>query len=252
MTDYRWNVSDFAVAYDQAAERVHPFYLQLQDAILRELSFPLDAELLVVDMGGGSGRLVERILDKWPKSRGLVLDQSGPFLALAERRLARFGSRASCVQARLQDDWLSLLPTPPAAIISMSAIHHLDPREKQTFYQRCFAALPPGGRLLNGDELRPDDDAQYLPLLREWVAMWESGIADGSIPPGIHAALRGWEDRNVIRFGQPQQSGDDCHETAAAQLDYFRQAGFAETKLLWHEKLWGLLSVVRPPVSRHP
>src|SRR5687767_6199565 len=110
MSTYRWNISDFAVAYDQAAERVHPYYLELQDAILQQLALPSDAAALLVDMGGGSGRLIERALDKWPLASGMVLDQSEPFLALAERRLARFGSRAGCVQARLQDDWLSLLP----------------------------------------------------------------------------------------------------------------------------------------------
>ncbi len=175
----------------------------------------------------------------------MVLDQSEPFLALAERRLTRFGSRACCMQARLQDDWLNLLPTPPAAIVSMSAIHHLDPAEKQACSQRCFDALAPGGRLFNGDEVRPDDDTQYLPILQEWAAMWETGIASGSIPPGIHAALRGWTERNVTRFGEPKQSGDDCHETAAAQLGYLRQAGFAETKVLWHKKLWALLSATK-------
>src|SRR6478735_1140570 len=197
MSDYRWNVSDFAVAYDQAAERVHPFYLELQAAILNELAFPANAEVLLVDMGGGSGRLMERALDKWPQASGIVLDQSEPFLALAERRLARFGNRASCVEARLQDDWRNLLPTPPAAIVSMSAIHHLDPTEKQTFYQRCFDTLGPCGRLLNGDEVRPENDADYLPILQEWASMWEVGITSGTIPPGIHAALRGWIDRNV-------------------------------------------------------
>jgi len=242
MSDYRWNVSDFTVAYDQAAERVHPFYLELQAAILNALAFPANAEVLLVDMGGGSGRLIERALDKWPEASGIVLDQSEPFLALAERRLARFGSRASCLKARLQDDWRNLLPTPPAAIVSMSAVHHLDPAEKQTFYQRCFEALGPGGRLLNGDEVRPENDADYLPILQEWASMWEVGIADGSIPPGIHAALRGWIDRNVTRFGQPKQSGDDYHETATAQLAYFRNAGFEEAKVLWHKKLWALLS----------
>ncbi|MGI8982645.1 MAG: SAM-dependent methyltransferase [Pirellulaceae bacterium] len=245
MSDYRWNISDFAVAYDQAAERVHPYYLELQDAILQELSIPSDADVLLVDMGGGSGRLMERALEKWPKAHGLVLDQSEPFLALAERRLARFGSRAGCVQARLQDDWLSLLPTLPAAIVSMSAIHHLDPAEKQAFYQRCFEALAPAGRLLNGDEVRPDDDTQYLPILQEWSAMWAAGIANGSSPPGIHAALRGWTDRNVTHFGQPKQSGDDCHETAAAQLGYLSDAGFAEWHVLWHKKLWALLAATK-------
>ncbi len=75
--------------------------------------------------------------------------------------------------------------------------------------------------------------------------MWEAGIASGNIPPGIHAALRGWTERNVTRFGEPKQSGDDCHETAAAQLGYLRQAGFAETKVLWHKKLWALLSATK-------
>lgn len=247
MSDYRWNVSDFAVAYDEAAERVHPFYLELQDAILNELAFPADAEVLLVDMGGGSGRLIERLLDKWPQARGIVLDQSEPFLALAERRLARFGSRASCVKARLQDDWRNLLPTPPAAVVSMSAIHHLDPTEKQTFYQRCFEVLAPSGLLLNGDEVRPETDDHYLPILQQWAAMWEVGISDGSIPPGIHAALRGWIDRNVTRFGHPKQSGDDYHETATAQLAYFRSAGFQEARVLWHKKLWALLSAKKLP-----
>ena len=245
MSDYRWNFTEFAVAYDQSAERVHPYYLELQDTILSELAFPTDAKVLLVDMGGGSGRLLERALDKWPQANGLLLDQSEPFLAIAERRLSRFGSRASCVQARLQDDWLVLLPTPPAAIFSMSAIHHLDPAEKQTFYQRCADALAPAGRLLNGDEVRPEDDSQYLPILQEWAAMWEAGIASGSIPPNIHAALRGWIDRNITRFGEPKQSGDDYHETAAVQLGYLRHTGCKEASVLWNKKLWALLAATR-------
>lgn len=246
MPDYRWNFSEFAVAYDQAAETVHPYYLELQAAILQDLLPNDEPEVFLVDLGGGSGRLMERALDKWPKCRGMALDQSQPFLALAERRLARFGSRASCVLARLQDDWRSLLPHPPAAIISMSAIHHLDSAEKQSFYQRCFDVLDPGSQLLNGDEVRPENDADYLPTLQEWVALWEAGISRGSIPSGIHAALRSWTQRNVTRFDQPKQSGDDCHETAEAQLQYLRAAGFGEKKVLWHKKLWALLSAKKP------
>ena len=249
MTEYRWNYSEFAVAYDQAAESVHPFYLELQDAILRELSLPQGSEVLLVDMGGGSGRLIERALDKWPNSRGLVLDQSEPFLALAERRLARFGSRASCVLARLQDEWRTHFPKPPAAIISMSAIHHLDPAEKQTFYLRCFDSLAPGGQLLNGDEVCANSSSEYLRTLQEWVAMWEAGIASGSIPRSIHAALRGWTERNVTHFDQPKQSGDDCHETVDTQLQYLRTAGFEEVKVIWQKKLWALLAAKKSVAS---
>src|SRR5438876_10700951 len=96
MSSYRWNTSDFAVGYDAAAEVIHPYYLAIQDEILRLLKSTLDslsgsggppsepttprltprnAPSLIVDLGGGSGRLIERILDQSPLAHGIVIDQ---------------------------------------------------------------------------------------------------------------------------------------------------------------------------------
>ena len=201
MTTYRWNTSDFAEGYDAAADKIHPYYLEIQDAILERLPADLLGKGgLVVDLGGGSGRLVERILDSWPRASAIVLDQSEPFLALAERRLARFGSRATCVLARLQDDWKSQLPAQAAAIVSMSAIHHLEPAEKQTLYSQCAEALAPGGVLMNGDEVRDANDARYRAELESWAAHMRRGMADGSIGEIFHPALHKWIERNVTRF----------------------------------------------------
>jgi tRNA (cmo5U34)-methyltransferase len=244
--DYRWNTSDFAVGYDQAAEAIHPLYLAIQAQILRFLPLTPGAAALVIDLGGGSGRLMERVLDQWPLARGVVVDQSEPFLALAERRLARFGERASCVMSRLQDDWGGQLPGPMTAFISMSAIHHLEPLEKQSLYRRCCQLLASAGMLLNGDEVRPADDAEYQQTLSAWASHMRRGMASGAIPPIFHDALHGWIDRNISRFGQPKKSGDDCHETIAAQLEYFRSAGFATADAPWHQELWAVLRAIKP------
>jgi len=241
MADYRWNTSDFAAAYDASAAAIHPFYVELQDAIIDNLPPPVSATGLVVDVGGGSGRLIERILDRRPDLMGIVVDQSEAFLALAERKLARFGSRAACIQARLQDDWPGKLPQEPLAIVSMSAIHHLDPGEKQAFYRRCYTVLEPGGRLLNGDEVRPADDAKYLGLLTEWTDAMRRGVESGSITPLFRDAIDRFAERNITRFGQPKASGDDCQETAEIQLDYLRSAGFTSVDVPWQRKLWALL-----------
>jgi tRNA (cmo5U34)-methyltransferase len=243
--NYRWNTSDFAVGYDASAQTVHPHYREIQDAILAGLSLASDATSLVVDLGGGSGRLVERVLDRWPGASGLVLDQSEAFLALAERRLARFGPRAACVKARLQDDFPSLLPQQPAAIVSMSAIHHLEPAEKQDVYRRCHEALVPGGLLLNGDEVRPAADDAYLAELQAWADHMLRSIAAGAVADVFHPALHTWIERNVSRFGQPKHSGDDCHETIQTQLDYLRSAGFDSADCPWHKALWAVLRAVK-------
>ena len=81
MPEYRWDLTDAATGYDEAADTIHPHYTAIQDVILDELAAVVDAVALVVDAGGGSGRLVERILDRIPGSRAVVVDQSEAFLA---------------------------------------------------------------------------------------------------------------------------------------------------------------------------
>jgi SAM-dependent methyltransferase len=241
---YRWNTSAFAEGYDQAAEVIHPHYLEIQNAILTLLPPDLRSRDLVVDLGGGSGRLVERILNRWPVT-AVVIDQSEPFLALAERRLSVFGSRAICILARLQDRWLEQLPTRARCIVSMSAIHHLEPAEKQALYRQCCDALVAGGVLLNGDEVRAEEDDAYLGELQAWATHMRAAMSSGTIPESFHPAMKKWIDRNVARFGEPKRSGDDCHETIAAQLAYFKTAGFSAADCSWHRALWAVLRACR-------
>ena len=95
MAEYRWNQSELAAGYDAGATVVHPWYVEVQDAILVEMEAVGAAEGIVVDLGGGSGRLVERILEQWPRVTAVIVDQSQAFLDLAARRLERFPERVA-------------------------------------------------------------------------------------------------------------------------------------------------------------
>ncbi len=127
------------------------------------------------------------------------------------------------------------------AIVSTSAIHHLEPAEKQALFAQCYEALAPGGTFINGDEYRPADDGEYLALFKEWSAHMSAAIEDGRIPEEFRATLDYWHDRNIRRFGEPKASGDDCHETVAAQIGYLHDAGFAEVETVRAEKFWAVL-----------
>ena len=241
MTTYRWNTSAAAETFDACAQVIHPFYVEIQDEILSLLGNEARQPDCVVDLGGGSGRLIERVLARFADSRAVLVDQSESFLAIAERRLARFGDRVTLVEKRLQDDWAAELTTAPDALVSMSAIHHLEPREKQSLYQACFDAIAPGGLFLNGDEMRPESDAEYLAAMQWWCEQKDRAAAAGQIPESFQPMLDAWHDRNVRRFGEPKTSGDDCHETGAVQEKYLRAAGFRDVRVAWNEKLWGIL-----------
>ena len=245
MPEYRWNTSAFAEGYDAAAPEIHPRYTAVQEQIVQLLTEHAQslggAHYHVVDLGGGSGRLLQRVLTAISTATATIIDQSEAFLALAERRLAPFAPRVTFAISRLQEDWRAKLTTQPQAIISTSAIHHLDPGEKQKIYQEVAATLPAGGMFLNGDEVRPASDSEYQATMERWATFMRAGMQSGKIPESFHPACQSWIDRNVTHFGQPKKSGDDCHETAPVQLDYFRTGGFREADVPWGEELWSVL-----------
>lgn len=241
MAEYRWNVADFAAGYDAAARHIHPHHLELQERLLDLLPAVDGHDYLVVDVGGGSGRLAKRILQRNDQLRVVVVDQSAAFLEIARRRLAPFGDRAVCLERRLQVAWDVELPVAPTAIVSMSAIHHLVPDEKQSLYRRCASCLAPGGVLLNADEVRPVDDSDYLAAVQAWAAHMHRVIAEGLVSEPMRHALLQWEQRNVAEFGKPRNSGDDCHETIAVQTRYYLESGFSHADVPWQRDMWAIL-----------
>jgi SAM-dependent methyltransferase len=242
---YRWNQADHAIGYDRAAEIIHPHYLEIQDAILGRIARPRDAEFLLVDLGGGSGRLAEKFLTEFPRARAIVVDQSEAFLQIAKQRMEPFDGRGSWLVARLQDDWAARLPAAPQIITSMSAIHHLSPDEKQAVYAQAYGALEPLGILLNGDEIRAESDAEFRGQVEAWAAHMREIVADGRVDISIKPMLEKWVERNVTRFGQPRSSGDDWQETIEAQLAYLCDCGFRSVSVPWHKQMWAVLEGVK-------
>lgn len=239
MSEYRWNQETAAADYDAAAPVIHPRYAEQQDALLDALPFDPLKEFRVLDLGGGSGRLAERLLDRFRYATAIVLDQSAPFLELAHARLRRFGTRARTYRASLQANWRTEL-APVDAVVSTSAIHHLESAEKLALFQQVRAALAPAGVFLNGDEHRPEEDAEYRALLEKWGQQMEWSLARGEIPETFGAVIDAWRRRNLDGFGSPRSSGEDCHETLASQTALLQRAGFASVEVVWSAELWAV------------
>jgi hypothetical protein len=120
-------------------------------------------------------------------------------------------------------------------------VHHLEPAEKLAFYGRCQSVLAPGGLLINGDEIRDPDDAIYRAALEKWAEHMQQVAASGQVSAAMAETLLKWRQRNVERFSEPRVSGDDCHETIATQLDYFRSVGLVNVRVGWHQEMWAVM-----------
>lgn len=96
----------------------------------------------ILDLGAGTGETSRALRTAYPDTPIVAVDVSEGMLGRldvpgVERRVAR-------LQDPLPDGGFDL-------VVSVLAVHHLDPLEKRDLFARINAALRPGGRFVLGD-----------------------------------------------------------------------------------------------------
>jgi ubiquinone/menaquinone biosynthesis C-methylase UbiE len=135
-----------AARYDR---RWREYLRRTLDATLRELSMGPEERLL--DVGCGTGALLEVVRERWPGGVGVGVDLSPEMLAIARRRLPPTVALVAADAGRLPfADGSFDLAT------STSALHHWT--EPETALAEVARVLRPGGRLVLTDW--SDDDVR--------------------------------------------------------------------------------------------
>lgn len=131
----------------------------LFDTIVEQLTSHALPNSHIVELGIGPGYLALEILRRIPHVTYEGVDFSEAMFGIARLRLADFGERIVYTQADLTDDgWAAHLSQTPGAIVSTWALHDLGAESHiAAVYRRARAVLPPGGLLLNGDFVKPDE-----------------------------------------------------------------------------------------------
>jgi trans-aconitate 2-methyltransferase len=169
---------------------------------------PLAGDELVLDVGCGTGRLTEKLLDRLPGGRVVGIDLSSNMLQVARDFLrSRFGNRIHLVLADA-----SALPTLGAAdaIFSTATFHWV--RDHPRLFRTLHAALKPGGLLVaqcggGANIARVHDRAatlmrepQFAPYFTSWQEPWEFSDA-GTTARRLEEA--GFEDVHTHLFPAP-------------------------------------------------
>ena len=233
-----------ARSYDRYASLVVPFYEEMQALLLDQLANSHIVPRFVVDLGAGSGILLQRVCSAFPHVNVVWVDRSPAMRAVAGERLRPYQARVTYIEADLLEGWEKRLPEPPTHIFSMSAIHHLVDADKARLYRRCFEALAPRGMFWNADEVRAADPSEYQRTLEEWDIHMTRLIHQGRVDEVITSTWEAWRERN-LRQTMPKRSGDDCHATVEAQLLMLLEAGYPKPVQLWSKGLWSVFGSLK-------
>src|SRR3954447_22679808 len=162
-----WMTDDSAQRYDT---QVEVLFNGTANAMRRQAIPPLhevfkgrdQRGLALLDVGCGTGRLLDFVKQAWPRLPTVGLDLSESYVREARRHLRRWS-------------WLNLMvangeaiPMPDAsqdAVTSVFMFHELPPKVRRVIFAEFARVLKPGGRLVIVDSLQRGDVPDYDGML---------------------------------------------------------------------------------------
>jgi len=108
----------------------------------------------IVDVGGGNGRFLEKILEIYPEIQGTVFD-CAPTI---DRNREQKSSRCSYVGG----DFFASVPQGRDLYFLCGVVHDWDDDRAGTILRNCHQAMPATGRLLVLETVVPEDDSMHF------------------------------------------------------------------------------------------
>ena len=173
--------------YDARIRTFIPHYEEMLNEAAAALGAVSGRVSRIVELGVGSGALAARCVTATPRALVIGIDSDEGMLALARKRL---GDRL----ATMSGDFVKVALPRCDAVTSSFALHHIRTmRRKAAMYARCFAALRPGGMLVNADCCVASDPR----LQAQDRSAWRAHLPRDYSRARAERLLRAWAQEDV-------------------------------------------------------
>ena len=203
--------------YDKLIATLIPHYGELLDAAAAAVDMVARNAPAVVDLGTGSGALLQRILRVRPSARLIGIDSDAAMLSAATVRL---GKRIQPIEENFE----SIL-IPRCDVVSASfALHHIPTGgRKSALYKRCFSSLRPGGMIVSADCYLATDRK----IRRRNRDAWLNHLKRNYTPRKAQNFLKTW-------------AKEDVYFTLEREIELLKDAGFA-VEVTWRRDSFAVL-----------
>lgn len=203
-----------AKVFDKNFFKVAPFYQDAIEALVETLPFSSKKRIRVVDLGCGTGNIAQEVLRRFPHAHVTCVDLAEQMIAIAQAKLSRFKTVAY---------WNGDIRHFPYqgkydAVIGSLVLHHVEKKEKTTFYRKMFNALAPGGVFYTADVVFGSNPYLQNLYLERWKRFMRKNLSANQIAATLRKHHR--EDR-------------PC--TLMDELAMLRDAGFKDIDVVWKQ-----------------
>jgi tRNA (cmo5U34)-methyltransferase len=212
--------------YDQQILTFIPFYDEILTVAAGALVALDRPARHVVDLGIGSGALAARCVKALGRVKVTGIDADAAMLAMAAKRL---GKALTPVVGTLE-----AAPFPACDVVTASfSLHHIpSPAVKLRIFKRAYAALRPGGLLVDADCLLNDDPK----LQARDHEIWRAHLAATHGAAGARKFLEAW-------------AGEDTYFPLGLEVLLLRRAGFT-VDVVWRRASLAVLAASKTRPAR--
>ncbi len=208
--------------YDRQILTFIPYYDEILEAAAEALVALDRPGRVLLDLGTGSGALAARCLKRLPGARVVGIDADPAMLAMARKRL---GASLTPVVGHFETT-----PFPACDVVSASfSLHHVAaPKARARIFAKAFAALRPGGLLVDAD-CTLAVDARLRARDHE---TWRRHLAVAHGPAGARKFLKAWAQ-------------EDTYFPLDLETALLRKAGF-DVDVVWRKSSLSVIAAVKP------
>ncbi len=230
-----WREQELVSSYLDRRQILLPL-IDVQEELIERLLSRYERPIKrVLDIGCGDGAMAELVLRSAPDAEAVLVDFSEPMLSRVSERLDRtVAGRWQAVAGDLREAaWTAAVPAGPYdAIVSGMAIHHLPGERKRELYGEIFTLLAPGGLFVNMDYVSVEGPLE--------------GLFDEEMHAKAAAHARREHPHGEDAVVDDLDSDDDQPDSVLEQVQWLREAGFAEAEVHFKWAEAAVFGALRP------
>jgi tRNA (cmo5U34)-methyltransferase len=213
-----------------------PDYLYVHDLICEVLRPFISSEAMILDLGGGTGRIAKLLLDAFPSCRIVIQDFSANMLSEVPNKLVDQNGRFECVEGDFFAETFDLAHSRFDSVVSVHAIHHgRHPADYRRLYHKIYHWLKPVGCFACLDNVAGDTHELATLSYADWAE-----------------TLRSEYDPESIRWMVETTIREDSPLSLREHLEILHDCGFNRTDVVWKKYIFGLYVGIKSPRQSAP
>jgi tRNA (cmo5U34)-methyltransferase len=141
--------------YDRNIRKSIPLYDHFHEATIDLVSIVLPRPQVWVDVGCGTGTLVEKALCTFPTTEFIISDASAAMLELATEKL-KGRDRVRVLEPVIAEELR--FPKPADVVTAIQSLHYLNAERRKMAVMNCFRQMQKGGVFVTFENIRPLSD----------------------------------------------------------------------------------------------